>query len=157
MTYRGHGVLHTLIRCRFSPEFSTGQKFIYTGCSTGKIVSKLMDNNVWNSLIIHICIISPPLIFFVVYDVLTGRVVCKLSNHDACVRDVSWHPYHNNMVSSSVSKTTIRVGMTCGCNLWCCLGKYNDLRRMHCHISVFPFIPNPLSYFTQTLHPKSRL
>ncbi|KAI2649088.1 DDB1- and CUL4-associated factor 11 [Labeo rohita] len=60
MTYRGHGVLHTLIRCRFSPEFSTGQKFIYTGCSTGKIV---------------------------IYDVLTGRIVSKLSNHDACVRD----------------------------------------------------------------------
>ncbi|MEQ2188424.1 hypothetical protein GOODEAATRI_014852, partial [Goodea atripinnis] len=38
MTYRGHGVLHTLIRCRFSPEFSTGQRFIYSGCSTGKIV-----------------------------------------------------------------------------------------------------------------------
>uniref|UniRef100_A0A672T4F0 DDB1- and CUL4-associated factor 11 n=1 Tax=Sinocyclocheilus grahami TaxID=75366 RepID=A0A672T4F0_SINGR len=74
MSYRGHGVLHTLIRCRFSPEFSTGQKFIYTGCSTGKII---------------------------IYDVLTGSIVSKLSNHDACVRDVSWHPYHNNMVSSS--------------------------------------------------------
>ncbi|XP_051970421.1 DDB1- and CUL4-associated factor 11-like [Xyrauchen texanus] len=74
MTYRGHGVLHTLIRCRFSPEFSTGQKFIYTGCSTGKIV---------------------------IYDVLTGSVVTKLSNHDACVRDVSWHPYQVKMVSSS--------------------------------------------------------
>uniref|UniRef100_A0A9J7YEB2 Ddb1 and cul4 associated factor 11 n=1 Tax=Cyprinus carpio carpio TaxID=630221 RepID=A0A9J7YEB2_CYPCA len=80
MTYRGHGVLHTLIRCRFSPEFSTGQKFIYTGCSTGKII---------------------------IYDVLTGSIVSKLSNHDACVRDVSWHPYHNNMVSSSVSKTIV--------------------------------------------------
>lgn len=40
MTYRGHGVLHTLIRCRFSPEFSTGHKFIYCGCSTGKIISE---------------------------------------------------------------------------------------------------------------------
>ncbi|TNM96352.1 hypothetical protein fugu_016013 [Takifugu bimaculatus] len=54
MTYRGHGVLHTLIRCRFSPEFSTGQRFIYSGCSTGKIV---------------------------IYDVLTGAVVSKLSGH----------------------------------------------------------------------------
>lgn len=40
MTYRGHGVLHTLIRCRFSPTHSTGQKFIYSGCSTGKVVGK---------------------------------------------------------------------------------------------------------------------
>ncbi|KAG9283226.1 DDB1- and CUL4-associated factor 11 [Astyanax mexicanus] len=74
MTYRGHGVLHTLIRCRFSPEFSTGQRFIYTGCSTGRII---------------------------IYDVLTGRVVSKLSGHDACVRDVSWHPFQDNIISSS--------------------------------------------------------
>lgn len=40
MTYRGHGVLHTLIRCRFSPTHSTGQQFIYSGCSTGKVVGK---------------------------------------------------------------------------------------------------------------------
>ncbi|MCJ8745750.1 hypothetical protein PDJAM_G00133900 [Pangasius djambal] len=74
MTYRGHGVLHTLIRCRFSPEFSTGQKFIYSGCSTGKII---------------------------IYDVLTGRVVSRLTGHEACVRDVSWHPYQDNIISSS--------------------------------------------------------
>ncbi|KAL3033600.1 hypothetical protein AAZX31_02G144600 [Glycine max] len=30
-TYRGHSVLRTLIRCYFSPAFSTGQKYIYTG------------------------------------------------------------------------------------------------------------------------------
>ncbi|XP_066578945.1 DDB1- and CUL4-associated factor 11 [Amia ocellicauda] len=74
MTYRGHGVLHTLIRCRFSPEFSTGQRYIYTGCSTGRVV---------------------------IYDVLTGCVVSRLSDHDACVRDVSWHPYEDSIVSSS--------------------------------------------------------
>ncbi|XP_061121271.1 DDB1- and CUL4-associated factor 11 isoform X1 [Syngnathus typhle] len=74
MTYRGHGVLHTLIRCRFSPEFSTGQRFIYSGCSTGKIV---------------------------IYDVLTGAVVSKLLGHGACVRDVTWHPYEDNIISSS--------------------------------------------------------
>uniref|UniRef100_A0A8C6KT33 Ddb1 and cul4 associated factor 11 n=1 Tax=Nothobranchius furzeri TaxID=105023 RepID=A0A8C6KT33_NOTFU len=74
MTYRGHGVLHTLIRCRFSPEFSTGQRYIYSGCSTGKII---------------------------IYDVLTGVVVSRLSGHDACVRDVSWHPYEDKIISSS--------------------------------------------------------
>lgn len=38
-----------------------------------------------------------------VYDVLTGTVVTKLSGHDACVRDVSWHPYEDRIISSSVS------------------------------------------------------
>ncbi|NP_001080744.1 DDB1 and CUL4 associated factor 11 L homeolog [Xenopus laevis] len=74
MTYRGHGVLHTLIRCRFSPAYSTGQQFVYSGCSTGRVV---------------------------VYDLLTGQIVKKLTNHKACVRDVSWHPCDNKLVSSS--------------------------------------------------------
>nr|XP_033780547.1 DDB1- and CUL4-associated factor 11 isoform X1 [Geotrypetes seraphini] len=74
MTYRGHGVLHTLIRCRFSPAFSTGQQYIYTGCCSGKVI---------------------------VYDLVTGKIVKKLTNHKACVRDVSWHPYEEKIVSSS--------------------------------------------------------
>ncbi|XP_053218783.1 DDB1- and CUL4-associated factor 11 isoform X2 [Podarcis raffonei] len=74
MTYRGHGVLHTLIRCRFSPLHSTGQQYIYSGCSTGKVV---------------------------VYDLLSGLIVTKLTNHKACVRDVCWHPHEEKIVSSS--------------------------------------------------------
>lgn len=31
MTYRGHAVLRTLIRCHFSPRESTGQGYIYSG------------------------------------------------------------------------------------------------------------------------------
>ncbi|XP_059138645.1 DDB1- and CUL4-associated factor 11-like isoform X2 [Physella acuta] len=74
MTYRGHCVLHTLIRCKFSPEASTGQRYIYTGCATGSVV---------------------------VYDILTGKIVRKLNGHSSCVRDVSWHPYKNNIISTS--------------------------------------------------------
>ncbi|PIO41070.1 hypothetical protein AB205_0053890 [Aquarana catesbeiana] len=76
MTYRGHGVLHTLIRCHFSPAYSTGQQYVYSGCSTGRVV---------------------------IYDLLTGQIVKKLANHKACVRDVSWHPCDTRLVSSSVS------------------------------------------------------
>ncbi|KAJ9696341.1 hypothetical protein PVL29_008523 [Vitis rotundifolia] len=32
-TYKGHSVLRTLIRCYFSPSYSTGQKYIYSGSS----------------------------------------------------------------------------------------------------------------------------
>lgn len=76
MTYRGHSVLNTLIRCHFSPSYSTGQQFIYTGCAAGRIV---------------------------IYDVLTGKIVKTLKGHRECVRDVSWHPYRPEIVSSSVS------------------------------------------------------
>ncbi|XP_052230443.1 DDB1- and CUL4-associated factor 11-like isoform X2 [Dreissena polymorpha] len=74
MTYRGHSVLHTLIRCRFSPKFSTGQRYVYTGCALGNIV---------------------------VYDTLSGDIVRKLEGHRSCVRDVNWHPFENNIVSAS--------------------------------------------------------
>ncbi|XP_031559643.1 DDB1- and CUL4-associated factor 11-like isoform X2 [Actinia tenebrosa] len=74
MSYRGHNVRNTLIRCYFSPTHTTGQRYIYTGCSSGSVV---------------------------IYDILTGKMVSKLRGHDACVRDVSWHPYENKIVSSS--------------------------------------------------------
>lgn len=40
MTYRGHRVNKTLLRAKFSPLQQTGQRYIYTGCSTGRIISK---------------------------------------------------------------------------------------------------------------------
>ncbi|KAJ8938518.1 hypothetical protein NQ314_011461 [Rhamnusium bicolor] len=39
MTYRGHVVIKTLVRCRFSPLETTGQRYIYTGCGVGRVVS----------------------------------------------------------------------------------------------------------------------
>uniref|UniRef100_A0A0C9S975 LEC14B homolog n=1 Tax=Wollemia nobilis TaxID=56998 RepID=A0A0C9S975_9CONI len=74
MTYRGHAVLRTLIRCYFSPAFSTGQKYIYTGSHDGCV---------------HI------------YDVVTGQRVAKLDYHSSTVRDCSWHPLYPTLVSSS--------------------------------------------------------
>eukprot|EP01121_Diplochlamys_sp_Union-15-3_P007258 TRINITY_DN182_c0_g2_i3.p1 TRINITY_DN182_c0_g2~~TRINITY_DN182_c0_g2_i3.p1 ORF type:complete len:448 (-),score=60.74 TRINITY_DN182_c0_g2_i3:269-1612(-) len=41
MTYRGHKVYQTLIRCRFSPAYSTGQKYIYSGSYDGKVYGDL--------------------------------------------------------------------------------------------------------------------
>ena len=37
MTYRGHAVLETLVRCYFSPLLTTGQRYIYTGSHDGRI------------------------------------------------------------------------------------------------------------------------
>jgi WD repeat-containing protein 23 len=37
MTYRGHQVLQTLIRCNFSPNETTGGRYIYSGSSDGRI------------------------------------------------------------------------------------------------------------------------
>lgn len=43
MTYEGHEVSGTLIRCRFSPLASTGQKYIYTGSSDGCVYGATSD------------------------------------------------------------------------------------------------------------------
>ena len=36
-TFKGHGVLSTLIRCQFSPIETTGQRYVYTGSSDGRL------------------------------------------------------------------------------------------------------------------------
>ncbi|KAG8389407.1 hypothetical protein BUALT_Bualt02G0226000 [Buddleja alternifolia] len=73
-TYTGHSVLRTLIRCYFSPEYSTGQKYIYTGSHDSCIY---------------------------IYDLISGAQVAKLQHHKSTVRDCSWHPSYPMLVSSS--------------------------------------------------------
>jgi WD repeat-containing protein 23 len=46
MTYRGHAVLKTLIRCHFSPAATTGQKYIYSGSADGRIHIWSLDGQV---------------------------------------------------------------------------------------------------------------
>ncbi|GBG79256.1 hypothetical protein CBR_g29307 [Chara braunii] len=81
MTYRGHTVLRTLIRCYFSPMFLTGQRYIYTGSQDGAIY---------------------------VYDVITGKVAKTLRGHTAEVRDCSWHPTQPLLASVSWDGTLLR-------------------------------------------------
>eukprot|EP01130_Rhizamoeba_saxonica_P000097 TRINITY_DN10115_c0_g1_i1.p1 TRINITY_DN10115_c0_g1~~TRINITY_DN10115_c0_g1_i1.p1 ORF type:complete len:454 (-),score=61.30 TRINITY_DN10115_c0_g1_i1:64-1425(-) len=81
MTYRGHEVYHTLIRCRFSPIHSTGQKFIYTGS---------YDRNVY------------------VYDIVTGQEIATLEGHRSITRDVSWHPYEPVLLSASWDGSVVK-------------------------------------------------
>ncbi|KLT41773.1 WD40 repeat-like protein [Cutaneotrichosporon oleaginosum] len=46
MTYRGHSVLRTLIRCHFSPDESTGQAYIYSGSADGLIHIWSLDGRI---------------------------------------------------------------------------------------------------------------
>ncbi|XP_067631124.1 DDB1- and CUL4-associated factor 11 [Eurosta solidaginis] len=74
MTYRGHRVTKSLLRAKFSPALQTGQRYIYTGCGTGRII---------------------------IYDVLTGQIKEAIEGHKDIVRDLSWHPVRSEIVSSS--------------------------------------------------------
>ena len=48
------------------------------------------------------CLNLTECLFSSVYDALTGEVVRENKGHKTCVRDVSWHPHHPEMISSSV-------------------------------------------------------
>ena len=98
-TYRGHSISYTLIRCYFSPSFTTGQKYIITGSSDGCI----------RSLYLLIFLSNKIKFIILVYDVLTGatKLCLRITNshvesRDKCVRDVAWHPYENYIISTSV-------------------------------------------------------
>ncbi|KAK9810228.1 hypothetical protein WJX72_007006 [[Myrmecia] bisecta] len=80
MTYRGHAVLHTLIRAYFSPVHSTGQRFIYAGSQDGSVY---------------------------IWDLVTAKVVNVLSYHHEIVRDCSWHPYDPLLVTTAFDGTVV--------------------------------------------------
>nr|XP_041568787.1 DDB1- and CUL4-associated factor 11 [Taeniopygia guttata] len=72
LTFRGHVVLHTLLRCRLAPAGAAPA--MAAGSADGAIL---------------------------VYDVTTGRALRRLTNHGACVRDVSWSPEGAWLASAS--------------------------------------------------------
>jgi WD repeat-containing protein 23 len=74
MTYKGHKVLQCHIRARFSPRHSTGQQYIYSGCTTGRLL---------------------------IFDILTGKILYDAQQHRDAVRDLSWHPYEPIICTSS--------------------------------------------------------
>ena len=77
LTMRGHSVLRTLIKCYFSPEFITGQKYVYTGSADGG---------------------------YCVYDTLTGDLVSRRRNLDGSImRDIIWHPTLPILITPSFS------------------------------------------------------
>jgi len=57
---------------------------------------------------------------YLVYDILSGKIEQKLEGHRACVRDVSWHPFNNVLVSSSVS-LSLHLSLSLSLHLSLCL------------------------------------
>ena len=51
VTFKGHRIQKSLIRAKFSPAITTGQRYIYTGCATGRLISKSKKNFFFEFLI----------------------------------------------------------------------------------------------------------
>jgi WD repeat-containing protein 23 len=78
MTFSGHKVFKTLMRCRYSPCY-TGHRYVYTGSICGRVF---------------------------IYDTKTGELAQTLkrsndSNYNQLARDVSWHPKEPCLVSTT--------------------------------------------------------
>ncbi|CDO75481.1 hypothetical protein BN946_scf184935.g17 [Trametes cinnabarina] len=94
MKYTGHEVLRTLIRCHFSPAETTGQQYIYSGSSDGRIhiwsldgrIVEVLDRSYTLPMALDPSGPEPA-------DITPARV-------KPCVRDVSWHSQQPILMST---------------------------------------------------------
>ncbi|EPQ60332.1 WD40 repeat-like protein [Gloeophyllum trabeum ATCC 11539] len=86
MTYRGHAVLKTLIRCHFSPAETTGSQYIYSGSADGRIHIWSLDGRV-------IQVLDRAHTLPMAFDPSDKELPPSASAYRdrTCVRDVSWH------------------------------------------------------------------
>jgi WD repeat-containing protein 23 len=131
MTYTGHTVMRTLIRAHFSPAETTGQRYIYSGSTDGRIHVGL-GGFAFFVFFADVKNLSPAFSLDQIWN-LDGRIArvinrketrplvdpaTKLTNDPAApdeprstssaslraycvVRDVSWHPYLPLLMSTS--------------------------------------------------------
>ncbi|KAJ3761903.1 WD40-repeat-containing domain protein [Lentinula raphanica] len=98
MTYRGHAVLTTLIRCHFSPIETTGGQYLYSGSADGKVHIWSLDGTLVQvldrskTLPMHIDPSGPE------YNPQPAR---RGRDHSSCVRDVSWSSEQPVMISAA--------------------------------------------------------
>lgn len=115
VTFRGHQVLRTLIRCHFSPEGSSDGRYVFSGSSDGKVYIWNLDGSIKGTV-----------------DVrgTTKGTRSRNDTHgqdyyfgasarqwDTCVRDVSWSPSAPMIAASSWNGWGGRTG-TCTVHAW---------------------------------------
>ncbi|KAI9633253.1 WD40-repeat-containing domain protein [Dioszegia hungarica] len=139
MTYRGHAVLRTLIRCHFSPRESTGQGYIYSGSADGLIHIWSLDGQVVQVLDRSRSVPlrdannnftdpSAPEPTRNATESQFRNSTRQASGH--CTRDVSWHGYEPSLMSTSWTVSGgYRQGGSIAKHEWKGLGK-GGLRRL---------------------------
>jgi len=93
VTFRGHSVLKTLIRCHFSPPGATDNRYVYTGSEDGSVWVYNLDATVAGKINVHEATRHSrprdPSLYTASWEMEDrhGRGEWK-----TCVRDASWHP-----------------------------------------------------------------
>lgn len=117
VTFRGHKVLKTLIRCHFSPAGSTDSRYVYSGSYDGKVYVWNMDATLAGTVdVLKATRNSRPRDIHQLaetYDFF-GR---NGGSWMTCVRDASWHPNAPVIAATSWNGWGTSQG-TCTVHTW---------------------------------------
>ncbi|KAF2876907.1 WD40-repeat-containing domain protein [Massariosphaeria phaeospora] len=117
VTFRGHKVLKTLIRCHFSPQGSTDSKYVYSGSYDGSVYVWNMDATLAGKIDVLKATRNSrprdPNMFAETYD-FYGR---HGGSWMTCVRDASWHPNAPVIAATSWNGWGTSQG-TCTVHTW---------------------------------------
>jgi WD repeat-containing protein 23 len=96
VTFRGHKVLRTLIRCHFSPPNSTNSRYVYSGSADGKVYIYNMDATIAGVIDVKAATAGTRQA-----DRHTRLYFNETGGWGTCVRDASWHPSAPVLVASA--------------------------------------------------------
>ncbi|OAA45009.1 WD repeat protein [Metarhizium rileyi] len=96
VTFRGHRVLRTLIRCHFSPPSATNSRYVYSGSSDGKVYIWNMDATLAGKIDVKKATMGTRRV-----DHHTRLHFEEPTGWGTCVRDASWHPNAPMIVASA--------------------------------------------------------
>lgn len=90
VTFRGHSVLKTLIRCHFSPPGSTDSRYVYSGSEDGSVYIYNIDSTLAGKVDVNRATYQTrprdPGLMIDEYESYAS------THWKTCVRDASWHP-----------------------------------------------------------------
>ncbi|KIK70586.1 hypothetical protein GYMLUDRAFT_32627 [Collybiopsis luxurians FD-317 M1] len=119
MTYRGHSVLMTLIRCHFSPAETTGSQYLYSGSADGRIHIWSLDGT-----LVQVLDRQKTLPIWVDPSGVEHPGGSDSSMYGACVRDVSWSSQQPALISAAWESQ--RHGSTLARHEWKGLSKMSN-------------------------------
>lgn len=116
VTFRGHKVLRTLIRCHFSPPSATNSRYVYSGSADGSVYVYNMDATIARVIDVKGATAGTRRI-----DRRTRLYFDEPGGWGTCVRDASWNPnapvivgklmFKFQVLSKSLSLTYNSIGM----------------------------------------------
>ncbi|QVM10571.1 hypothetical protein D8B26_005229 [Coccidioides posadasii str. Silveira] len=116
VTFRGHSVLRTLIRCHFSPPQSTNSRYVYTGSESGKVYIYNLDATIAGIVdVAKATYLTRPMDPDIYGPASHYR---RLDNQwKTVVRDASWHPSAPILAATSWNGWGMSMG-TCTVHSW---------------------------------------